>query len=78
MELKHFDLISIVKLKNNSIMVETTYGPLLLDEDDYKQFKFDPNWLIENIDSNEAYNLLKSIKQYYIGEAIKLMTTEEE
>lgn len=78
MELKHFDLISIVKLKNNSIMVETTYGPLLLDEDDYKQFKFDPNWLIENIDSDEAYNLLKSIKQYYIGKAIKLMTTEEE
>ena len=78
MELKHFDLISIVKLKNNSIMVETTYGPLLLDEDDYKQFKFDPNWLIENIDSDEVYDLLKSIKQYYIGKAIKLMTTEEE
>lgn len=78
MELRHFDLISIIKLKNNSIMVETTYGPLLLDEDDYKQFKFNPNWLIENIDSNEAYDLLKSIKQYYIGKAIKLMTTEEE
>lgn len=78
MELKHFDLISIIKLKNNSIMVETTYGPLLLDEDDYKQFKFDPNWLIENIDSDEAYELLKSIKQYYIGKAIKLMTNEEE
>lgn len=77
MELKHFDLISIVKLKNNSIMVETTYGPLLLDEDDYKQFKFDPDWLIENIDSDEAYDLLKSIKQYYIGKAIKLMTEEE-
>lgn len=77
MELKHFDLISIIKLKNNSIMVETTYGPLLLDEDDYKQFKFDPNWLIENIDSNEAYDLLKSIKKYYISEAIKLMTEEE-
>lgn len=77
MELKHFDLISIIKLKNNSIMVETTYGPLLLDEDDYKQFKFDPDWLIENIDSNEAYDLLKSIKQYYIGKAIKLMTEEE-
>lgn len=78
MELRHFDLISIIKLKNNLIMVETTYGPLLLDEDDYKQFKFDPNWLIENIDSNEAYDLLKSIKQYYIDKAIKLMTTEEE
>lgn len=77
MKLKHFDLISIIKLKNNSIMVETTYGPLLLDEDDYKQFKFDPNWLIENIDSNEAYDLLKSIKKYYISEAIKLMTEEE-
>lgn len=77
MELKHFDLISIIKLKNNSIMVETTYGPLLLDEDDYKQFKFDSDWLIDNIDSDEAYDLLKSIKKYYIGKAIKLMTEEE-
>lgn len=77
MELKHFELISIIKLKNNSIMVETTYGPLLLDEDDYKQFKFDSDWLIENIDSDEAYDLLKSIKQYYISKAIKLMTEEE-
>ena len=77
MELKHFDVISAIKLKNNKLMVETTYGPLLLDEDDYKQFKFDPDWLIENIDSDEAYDLLKSIKQYYIGKAVKLMTEEE-
>lgn len=78
MELNYFGVIAIVKLKNNSVMVETTYGPLLLDEDDYKQFNFDPEWLIENISSDEAYDLLKSIKQYYIGKAIKLMTNEEE
>lgn len=78
MELKHFDVLSAIKLKNNSLMCETTYGPLLLDENDYKQFKFDPNWVLDNIDSDEVYDLLKSIKKYYIGEAIKLMTTEEE
>lgn len=78
MELKYFDVILVINLKNNSIMVETTYGPLFLDEDDYKQFNFDPDWLIENISSNEAYELLKSIKQYYISKAIELMTNEEE
>lgn len=78
MELKHFDVISAIKLKNNKLMVETTYGPLLLDEDDYNQFNFDPNWVIDNFENNEVYDLLKSIKKYYIGEAIKLMTTEEE
>lgn len=78
MELKYFDVISVINLKNNSIMVETTYGPLFLDEDDYKQFNFDPDWLIENISSNEAYELLKSIKQYYISKAIELMANEEE
>lgn len=77
MELNYFGIITIIKLKNNSVMVETTYGPLLLDEDDYKQFNFDPEWLIENISSDEAYDLLKSIKQYYIGKAIELMTNEE-
>lgn len=78
MELKYFDVISVINLKNNSIMVETTYGPLFLDEDDYKQFNFDPDWLIENISSNEAYELLKSIKQYYISKAIELMANKEE
>lgn len=78
MELKYFDVISVINLKNNSIMVETTYGPLFLDEDDYKQFNFDPEWLIDNISSNEAYELLKSIKQYYISKAIELMANEEE
>lgn len=78
MELKYFDILSVINLKNNAIMVETTYGPLFLDEDDYKQFNFDHDWLIENISSDEAYELLKSIKQYYIGKAIELMANEEE
>lgn len=59
--------------KNNDIIVCTNYGPLFLDEDDFKQFDFDPNWLIDNIDTQDAQDLLCTIKIYYMEQAKQLL-----
>lgn len=59
-------------LTKTDILVGTNYGPLFLDEDDCKQFNFDQNWLIENIDTQAAQDLLRDIKIYYIERAKQL------
>lgn len=55
-----------------SVLVDTNYGPLLLDETDFTEFNFTRDWLIDNIDSQEAYDLLYKIKLHYTNRAIRL------
>lgn len=69
--LQNFYVYTITQLTNN-LLVGTSYGPLFLDETDFALFEFDPNWLINNIDTYEAHALLNKIKAYYIDQAIKL------
>lgn len=59
--------------KNNDIIVGTNYGPLFLDETDFGMFNFDPNWLIDNIDTQDAQDLLCTIKMYYMEQAQQLL-----
>lgn len=59
--------------KNNDIIVGTNYGPLFLDETDFGMFNFDPNWLIDNIDTQDAQDLLCTIKMYYMEQAKQLL-----
>lgn len=68
----HNFCIYMVKWLDNNLLIGTNYGPLFLDEDDFKQFNFDPKWLVKNIDTHEAHDLLSTIKDYYIDQAIKL------
>lgn len=70
--LPNFDVFTIIPLAGNNILVGTSYGPLFLDETDFDRFNFDPNWLIDNIDTEAAHELLSWIKQYYIKLAQKL------
>lgn len=74
--LKNFYVFSIVPLAD-SLIVGTSYGPLLLDNDDFDRFNFDLNWLIDNIDTDEARELLSWIKRYYMKLAAKLRTEGE-
>lgn len=64
--------IYMVKWLDNNLLIGTNYGPLFLDEDDFKHFNFDPKWLVKNIDTYEAHDLVSNIKDYYIDQAIKL------
>ena len=69
--LPNFDVLTIVPLENN-VLVGTNYGPLFLDNDDFERFNFDLDWLIDNIDTDEALELLSQIKLYYMEQAMKL------
>lgn len=70
--LPNFYVFTIDKMSGNNLLIGTSYGPLFLDDDDYDRFKFDPNWLVDNIDTDAARELLSWIKQYYIKLAAKL------
>ena len=71
--LPNFYVYTVAQLAEN-LLVATSYGPLFLDETDFEKFKFDPNWLIDNIDTDEARELLSWIKRYYMDLAAKLRT----
>lgn len=66
-----FCIYAAVPLGQN-VLVDTNYGPLFLDETDFTEFNFTRDWLIDNIDSQEAYDLLYKIKLHYTDRAIRL------
>lgn len=70
-------IISAFMLTNSDLLVETNYGPLFLDEDDFEMFEFNPYYIIDAIDTDEVKQLMIKIKQYYIDEAIKLIVKGE-
>lgn len=70
--LPNFYVYTAVPLTDTNILVGTSYGPLFLDEDDFSKFDFDPNWLIDNIDSPAVHELLSDIKIHYMELAAKL------
>lgn len=67
-----FCIYAVVPLGQN-VLVDTNYGPLFLDETDYSEFNFTQDWLIDNIDTKDAYDLLYKIKLTYTNRAIKLI-----
>lgn len=67
-----FCIYAAVPLGPNAVLVDTNYGPLFLDTDDFTEFNFTRDWLIDNIDSQEAYDLLYKIKLHYTNRAIRL------
>lgn len=75
--MNNFFIGSAFMLTDSDLLVETSYGPLFLGEDDFKKFKFDPYWVLDNIDSNYVVELMAKIKQYYIDEAIDMITKGE-
>ena len=70
--LPNFYVHAVVPLTDTSVFVDTSYGPLLLDEDDFDNFDFDINWVID--DTNEPYVLewLCEVKLHYVEQAKKL------
>lgn len=69
--LPNFYVYTVTPLANN-VLVGTSYGPLFLDETDFDKFNFDPNWLVDNIDSPAVHELLSEIKVHYMELAQKL------
>lgn len=76
--LKNFSVYTIVPIVDNNLLVGTSYGPLFLDETDFAMFGFEPTWLINNIDTQVAHELLSNIKMYYMEQAAQLKLNEEE
>lgn len=59
-------ILSALMLNEDNLLIETNYGPLFLDTEDFEKFKFDPYWVVENYDSDNVLQLMTEIKQYYI------------
>lgn len=59
-------ILSAFMLNKDNLLLETNYGPLFLDTEDFEKFKFDPYWVVENYDSKAVSQLMTEIKQYYI------------
>lgn len=70
-------IMSAFKLTDDDLLVDTNFGPLFLDEDDYKMFDFDPQWVIDNIDSDDVLTLMTKIKMYYINQTIEQLKKGE-
>lgn len=70
-------IMSAFMITNSDLLVETNYGPLFLDEDDFKKFKFDPYWVVDNYDSNNVVQLMTEIKIYYIKQSIEMIKKGE-
>lgn len=71
-------VMSAFMLTNSDLLVETNYGPLFLDEYDFKQFNFDPYWVAENYYNNDdVKQLMTKIKIDYINQLIEQLKKGE-
>lgn len=58
-------ILSALLLTDTDLLVETNYGPLFLDEDDYKMFNFDPHYIPNTV--GECINLNDVLQSYEYG-----------
>lgn len=70
-------IMSAFMLTNRDLLVETNYGPLFLDEDDFNKYKFDPYYVVNNIEDESVVKLMAKIKMDYIVQTIKLINKGE-
>lgn len=70
-------ILSAVMLNEKSLLVETTWGSLFLDEDDFKQFNFDPYYVIDHVEDEDVLQLMMDIKIYYVNQALDLIKKGE-
>ena len=70
-------ILSAIMLNEKSLLVETTWGTLFLDEDDFKQFKFDPYYVIDHVEDEDVLQLMMDIKIYYVNKALDLIKKGE-
>ena len=70
-------ILSAFMLNEDNLLLETNYGPLFLDTEDFEKFKFDPYWVVENYDSEAVLQLMTEIKQYYVNLAHSMIERGE-
>lgn len=70
-------IMSAFMLTNRDLLVETNYGPLFLDEDDFNKYGFDPHDVVNNIEDESVIKLMTKIKMDYIVNTIKLINKGE-
>lgn len=58
-------ILSALLLTDTDLLVETNYGPLFLDEDDYKKFNFDPHYIPNTV--GECIELIDVLQSYEHG-----------
>lgn len=69
-------LYAAYKLNENNLLIDTDLGPLFLDEEDFEKFNFEPQYIIDNINTDEVLQLVLKIKQHYINEFDRLIKGE--
>lgn len=70
-------VLSAFMLTDGDLLVETNYGPLFLDDEDFYRFKFDPYYVVDNLESDDVVKLMTEIKLYYTRAAIELIERGE-
>ena len=70
-------VLSAFMLTDGDLLVETNYGPLFLDDEDFDRFKFDPYYVVDNLESDDVVKLMTEIKLYYTRATIELIERGE-
>lgn len=70
-------VLNAFMLTDGDLLVETNYGPLFLDNEDFDRFKFDPYYVVDNLGSEYVVKLMTEIKMYYTRAAIELIERGE-
>lgn len=69
-------LYAAYMLNEHNLLIDTDLGPLFLDDEDFEKFNFEPQYIIDNINTDEVLQLITKIKQHYIIELDKLIKGE--
>lgn len=69
-------LYAAYMLNEHNLLIDTNLGPIFLDDEDFKMFNFEPQYIIDNIGTEEVLQLITKIKQHYIIELDKLIKGE--
>lgn len=66
-------LYAAYMLNEHNQLIDTDLGPLFLDDEDFEKFNFEPQYIIDNINTDEVLQLILKVKKYYIDECNRLI-----